>query len=88
MSKTEVIVIRETVTQSIVSDAGTFLLFAGLISLGVFLGSNAMQWVGAIVGFICMLGKVGGQTKRLTLAQARRRLDEIEADAALAEEQR
>ncbi len=83
MTKPEVIILRESMLASIVKDAGTFALFAALIGLGVLLDSGAMQWVGAIVGFTCILAiSIRASVKnRLTIEQARRKLDEIEASA-------
>ncbi|MCZ7855007.1 hypothetical protein O9X81_00090 [Agrobacterium salinitolerans] len=76
--KTEVIVIHETVLQSYLADSSTFLLFAALIGLGVYLDSSAMQWVGAIIGFLTMAGRIS-RLNRLTIDQARKRLDALEA---------
>lgn len=76
--KTEVIVIHETVLQSYLVDSSTFLLFAALIGVGVYLDSSAMQWVGALIGFITMAGRIS-RLNRMTIEQARKRLDAIEA---------
>lgn len=75
----EIIILRETVLQSWASDAGTFALFGALIGIGWLMDSTAMQWVGAIVGFIAILSKSLTRSKRRTIAQARQRLDELEA---------
>jgi hypothetical protein len=76
--KTEVIVIHETVLQSWLIDASTFALFICLIGVGIFLDSNAMQWVGAVIGFLTMVGRFS-RLNRLTIEQARARLNELEA---------
>lgn len=76
--KTEIIVLHETVLQSYLIDSSTFLLFAALIGLGVYLDSSAMQWVGAIIGFFTMCGRINRQS-RLTIPEARAKLDEMEA---------
>lgn len=80
-TSTEVIIIRETAIQSLVKDAGTFALFASLIGVGVLLDSGAMQWVGAIVGFTTIFTWVirGTSKNRMTVEQARVRLNEIES---------
>lgn len=80
-AKTEVMIIRETVAASIAKDAGTLAMFGALIGIGVLLDSGAMQWVGAVIGFfwIVTLSFRASVKNRLTIEQARVRLDEIEA---------
>lgn len=46
-TRTHVILITETTLQSWARDAGTLAMFIALIGIGVWLGSAAMQWVGA-----------------------------------------
>lgn len=81
MSKKEThfIVLRESIAQSWARDAGTFSLFAGLISLGVYVESGAMQWVGAIIGFMVVISRAAGFTKRseMTREQAIKFLQEM-----------
>lgn len=76
---THIILIKESAAQSLISDAGTALLFAFLIGLGVWLESDAMQWVGALVGFTSVLARTSRAGRRLSVREARQRLDEIEA---------
>lgn len=78
MSKPEVIIVHETVLQSWLIDASTLALFVALISIGVYLDSAAMQWVGAIVGFLAIPMKAV-RRNRLSFDEARKRLDELEA---------
>lgn len=78
----EIIIIRETMWQSIISDCFTFAMVLALIGIGLWVGSVPMQWVGAIMFFMTGLVKAGLNRKRLTVEQARARLDEI----ALAQE--
>ncbi len=81
MSKqTEVILLHETALQSWLRDASSVAMFVGLIGIGVYLESSAMQWVGALVGFVVIIGKVArvGKDNRFTISDARKRLDEIE----------
>lgn len=82
MSKSpEIIILHETTVQAWVGDASSVVMFVALIGIGVWLDSSAMQWVGAILGFITIIGKaVSRQNKcKMTIAAARVRLDEIEA---------
>lgn len=76
--KTEIILIRESFWSSIVSDTYTFLVVVGIISIGWLLQSTAMQWAGFLMLMILGLGKIVGKTPRLTVAEARAKLDEFE----------
>lgn len=78
-TKTEFVVIHETTLQSWGRDASTFVLFAALIGLGVLLDSSAMQWMGAIVGFIAVCARTRPNVHRVDANGARRLLDKIEA---------
>jgi len=78
--KPEIIILHETVLQSYLVDSSTFVLFAALISFGVFLDSSAMQWVGALIGFCTIVGRAS-RKQRLSFDEARKRIDELEAAA-------
>lgn len=77
-SKPEIIIVHETAMQSYLVDSSTFVLFAALIGLGIFLDSTAMQWVGAIIGFLTIAAKTN-RHRRMTPDEARKRISEIEA---------
>lgn len=76
----EVIILHETIAQSWGRDAASFALFASLIGLGVLLDSSVMQWVGALIGFLVICNHTGSFFKknRMSIDQARKRLDELE----------
>lgn len=76
---TKIIVVRETLAKSILRDIGTLGLFVSLIGVGVALDSGAMQWTGAAVGFLVIIGRTAGHRKELTIQQAREYLDKLEA---------
>jgi uncharacterized membrane protein YadS len=78
MKSPEIIIIRETWWESLLSDASTFCLFMSLIGIGLLLDSSAMQWVGAIVGFMIIATRAAKMGLRMTVAEARQKLDEIE----------
>lgn len=80
--KNHVIILRESAAQSLISDAGTALLFVSLIGLGVWLDSNAMQWAGALVAFLSVLARSSRFGRRLSISEARQCLDDIERGAA------
>lgn len=77
----EIIIIKQPLLQSIVSDAVTFAMGLALLGVGIAAGSSAMQWVGAISFFLCALaqGKRLLKDNRFTITQARAKLDEMEA---------
>ncbi len=74
-----VILVHETAMQSWARDAGTFVLFIALIGIGIIANSAALQWVGAIVAFIATISRSSGNVERLSIAEARAKLDAIEA---------
>lgn len=55
MSERKVVLIRESLFQSVMSDIGTFCMVCGIIGLGVFLESPAMQWVGFVFALLVTL---------------------------------
>lgn len=76
----EVIVLRETIGQGWMRDMSSFVEFVALIGIGILLDSAAMQWVGAILGFL-FIGIHAirlAKDNRMTIPEARKRLDEIE----------
>ncbi|MFI3902563.1 hypothetical protein [Ochrobactrum sp. S1502_03] len=75
----QVIIIHETVLKSWLRDASTFALFLALIGIGILLQSVALQWVGAIIGFIVVGTRASMIRKCFTISDARKRLDEMEA---------
>jgi len=77
MKSTEIIILRETLAQSVFSDAVTFLTICACAIPGWLLASEAFQWLAAFVAVLAILGR--SDTRRLTIAEARARLDEIEA---------
>ncbi len=81
MDKPKVIVVRESVLESIVKDVVTISLFGGMIGVGVIVGSPAMQWAGAIVAFATTAGmaiRTVSGTNQFTIDQARAQLDKWE----------
>ncbi len=83
MADREVIIITESVRQSWLRDASSVAAFVALIGIGVVLDSNAMQWTGAILGFMTIIDRSVRlfRQNRFTLEEARKRLDEIERAA-------
>lgn len=80
-----IIVMRDqTVFQSWARDASSFALFLGLIGIGWVLGSDALQWVGAVIGFIVVAGQVSGlmDKHKYDLEGAQAALDRIKVGAS------
>jgi len=80
--ETQYIVIHETVLKSWARDASTFVLFGGLISIGILLESSAMQWAGFFVAIVTICGRAGAlKFKRMTREQA---IAHLQADGGAA----
>lgn len=61
-------------------DLSTFCIFLALIGIGIALQSTAMQWAGAIIGFLVIFSKASGAVKKMTIQEARAYLDELEGE--------
>lgn len=83
MSKREVILIRESLRDSIIRDLTTVACFVAMIGIGVWLDSSALQWIGALLGFIAIMSRSINMMEkyRYSIEEARRRLDELERQA-------
>ena len=69
--KTEFIVINESVFKSWSRDASTFVLFSGLIGIGIVAESSAMQWAGLLIAAITVVSRAGAmKVKRMTRVEA------------------
>jgi len=80
--KTEIIILRESVIGSLIKDLGTVVVFLVLIGFGVYMQSCAMQWTGAIIGWVVvssMATRIHKGYMKFTIVDARKRLDEMEA---------
>jgi len=76
-----VIIIRESTLESVISDTYSIGALVGAVLLGWWIGSDALQWIAGIIMFLVIAGESAGKYKnKLTIEQARKRLDEIEAD--------
>lgn len=79
-ARPKIILIRETTRESWKRDASTFALFVGLIGIGILCKSDAMQWTGAIVGFVTIIAICSGRREKctFTIEAARTELDRLE----------
>ena len=80
----EVIILRETALQSWISDMSSVVGFVLLIGIGIYLDSTVMQFCGGILGFLTIVVKAtrAGKDGRMSIVEARKRLDEIESEKA------
>lgn len=72
-------VVNETLAQSLLSDAGTIAMLVSLVLVGKFIGSEALQWVGAIMGFLAVLSRASKSAPKMTIEEARAYLDKLES---------
>lgn len=79
--KTKVIVIRETLRESIVSDTYTYLIAIGMMLPGYLLDIAALQWIGAVMFIITLLSMSINSKTKMTIAEARDYLDKLEEEA-------
>lgn len=76
--KTQVIIIRETIWESMISDGFTFLMVLALVGVGIMVNSIALQFIGVIIALFLGLTMFMSQDDKMTIEQARAKLDEIE----------
>ena len=78
--KPTVIILKDTLARSIVKTVAVFVMLWATIGFGVWVQSSAMQWAGFILSALVIMGLVQRlhNDNRLTIAQARAKLDEIE----------
>lgn len=79
MAKQEIIIIYRTSFQRVVSWFTAVAGFVALIGIGILLDSSALQWVGAIIGFLVIYVAGTKTNNAYSIADARKRLDELEA---------
>lgn len=79
--ETRFFIIHESVAESWLKDAGTLAMFLGLIGIGWLIDSSAMQWSGAIIGFIFIIAtaKMENKVHYHSIDAARAEFDRIEA---------
>lgn len=80
MTDTEVIVIRESLGESIAKDVSSVAALTAAVSLGVWLESSAMQWIGGVLWIIAIVSRLLRLLKdnRMSIEEARAFLDELE----------
>jgi hypothetical protein len=79
--KREVICIVKNWQDTLLHDLASIATFVVMLGTGVYLDSTAMQWIGGFMWLLWFFGLATAiQNKsRMTIAQARKRLDELDA---------
>lgn len=64
------IVVRESIRESIIRDATSFVTLTAMVGLGIVLESDAMQWIGGLLFLFVVFGKAAGKLKKMTAEEA------------------
>lgn len=85
MSEPVIILVRERLRDSLISDAVTFSLAALLVGGGQLIGATAGAWIGGIIFALHGLSKVINAIQRNTYTpeEARRRIEQIIAERSV-----
>lgn len=78
MTKPDIIIIRETVRESIITDTYSLLVAFAMVLPGYLLDIESLQWLGSALFMVWLLSAGNNYTKRRTIAEARAYLDELE----------
>ena len=74
----KVIILRETILESIIKDVFTLGSLAVLVGIGVVLSSEALQWIGAIFWMLIFVSKESREVKHsYTLEEAKTLIDKL-----------
>lgn len=79
-NKTEIIIIRESQRESFITDLTSSATLVLVVLIGVALHSSALQWIGGVIAALWVLSLVSTRHQKMTIAQARKRLDDLEND--------
>ena len=85
MPEIRIIVVRESLRESVASDVFTFMTLGGLVGLGILAQSAALQWIGGLFALAFIMGRVMAlmyRRKRMTFDEARKEIDRLERKGA------
>lgn len=82
VEKQTIVIAHETLAESIASDAVTLATGVALMFLSVYLDIPAFQWVIGILFALAIIGRSSAKMQRVSLDDARRKLEQIETDRA------
>ncbi|MBL4757416.1 MAG: hypothetical protein JKY32_07210 [Rhizobiales bacterium] len=75
--KHTIIFLRETITECFIRDASTLLTVLAMIGIGVYVESDAMQWLGAVFAFIAIMSKSKSVALHYNLEEAAQKIKEM-----------
>jgi hypothetical protein len=75
----EVIVIEESLLESVIADLISMLALCGVAAFGIWIGSAAAEWVGIVLVLWWMVGTGRRIGERMTVAEAIAYLNEVES---------
>ena len=80
MENRMVVLVDDRLWKSVGRDVVSMVTLVAMVGVGVLLQSSALQWVGAIIWFLWIIGKAASVDKKhkMTIAQAREFLDKLE----------
>lgn len=80
-TKLEIIILHESVWDSIKTDIFTFGCLIASIYVGVLLQSSALQWIAGLMLMLSIITRgIHKMERHMTIPQARIRLDELEKE--------
>jgi len=66
--------------KSVARDIASTMALISSVVVGVFIGSQALQWIGGLLWVVWTLSRLSNvSTGHLTIEEARKKLDELEA---------
>lgn len=76
----KVILLRETFIESLAKDVTTVAFLVGATLLGLWVGSDALQWIGGFLALVVVCAKAAsaGRNAKMTIPEARSFLDQLE----------
>ena len=71
-------IVHENLKESVASDCFTFGMLVGVVLVGKWVDSDALQWIGGLMVIFGVISKTFYKFPKMTIDQARSKLDEIE----------
>ena len=69
---------HESFKESVASDCFTFGMLVGVVLVGKWVDSDALEWIGGLMVIFGVIGKAFSKFPKMTIDEARAKLDEIE----------
>jgi hypothetical protein len=82
MSATRIIIIKKSALDTLLKNLSDFTLIVSIFGIGWALKSEAMQWFGFFLAAIVLIAGATKDSKKLSIEEARAKIDEIEAGMA------